>query len=99
TRSDRDWSSDVCSSDLRRFEKSDQFDLEDRLLRFAANVIRLVDDIPNQRAGNHVAAQFLRSGTSVLPNHGEAQAAESPKDFLHKIGRASCRESVESSGR
>jgi four helix bundle protein len=28
---------------------------------------------------------LLRSGTSPLPNHGEAQAAESRKDFLHKL--------------
>ena len=27
----------------------------------------------------------MRSGTSALPNHGEAQAAESRADFLHKI--------------
>jgi four helix bundle protein len=27
----------------------------------------------------------LRSGTSPLPNHGEAQAAESRKDFVHKL--------------
>jgi four helix bundle protein len=28
---------------------------------------------------------LLRSGTSPLPNHGEAQAAESAKDFVHKL--------------
>ncbi|MFN2354773.1 MAG: four helix bundle protein, partial [Desulfopila sp.] len=37
------------------------------------------------KVGNHVANQLLRSGTSPYPNHGEAQAAESPKDFIHKI--------------
>jgi len=68
-----------------RFEKSDRFDLEDRLLRFAANVVRLIDAVHATRAGNHVAGQFLRSGTSILPNHGEAQAAESPSDFVHKM--------------
>jgi four helix bundle protein len=68
-----------------RFEKSERFDLEDRLLRFAANVVRLSEGIPSSRAGKHVAGQFLRAGTSVLPNHGEAQAAESPNDFVHKL--------------
>ena len=29
--------------------------------------------------------ELLRSGTSPYPNHGEAQAAESPKDFIHKL--------------
>jgi four helix bundle protein len=32
-----------------------------------------------------VGGQLLRSGTSPLPNHGEAQAAESRADFLHKM--------------
>jgi four helix bundle protein len=44
-----------------------------------------VERLPNTRAGNHVAGQLLRSGTSPLPNHGEAQAAESAKDFVHKL--------------
>ncbi len=48
-------------------------------------VIRLCDKLPNSRAGNHIAGQLLRSGTSALPNHGEAQAAESPADFIHKM--------------
>ncbi len=62
------------------------FDLEERLLEYAARIIRLVDSLPATRAGNHVAGQLLRSGTSPLPNHGEAQAAESRADFIHKLG-------------
>ncbi len=62
------------------------FDLEERLLEYAARIIRLVDSLPNTRAGNHVAGQLLRSGTSPLPNHGEAQGAESRPDFIHKLG-------------
>jgi four helix bundle protein len=64
---------------------SNQFDLEERLLEYAARVIRLVEKLPDTRAGNHVAGQLLRSGTSPLPNHGEAQAAESRRDFVHKM--------------
>ncbi|MFH0953043.1 MAG: four helix bundle protein [Verrucomicrobiota bacterium] len=62
-----------------------KFDLEERLLEYAARIIRLVEALPSTRAGNHVANQLLRSGTSPLPNHGEAQAAESRSDFIHKI--------------
>ena len=61
------------------------FDLEERLLEYAAEIIRLVESLPQTRAGNHVAGQLLRSGTSPLPNHGEAQAAESRNDFIHKL--------------
>ena len=62
-----------------------EFDLEERLLDYSAAVIELVDSLPASRAANHVAGQLLRSGTSALPNHGEAQAAESRNDFVHKM--------------
>src|SRR3954469_1969203 len=61
------------------------YDLEQRLLDYAARIIRLSEKLPNSRAGNHVANHLLRSGTSPLPNHGEAQAAESANDFVHKL--------------
>ena len=64
---------------------SGKYDLEERLLEYAARVIRMVEELPNTRSGNHVAGQLLRSGTSPLPNHGEAQAAESRRDFIHKM--------------
>lgn len=61
------------------------YDLEERLLEYAADIIKLVDKLPNTKAGNHVSSQLLRSGTAPLPNHGEAQAPESPRDFVHKM--------------
>lgn len=63
-----------------------KYDLENRLLEYAAMIVRLVEDMDKTRAGNHVGGQLLRSGTSVLFNHGEAEAAESPRDFVHKLG-------------
>lgn len=62
-----------------------KFDLEERLLGFASAVIDLSEKLPNTRAGNHVAGQILRSGTSPYPNHGEAEDAESRDDFVHKL--------------
>ena len=64
--------------------KKNKYDLEERLLEFAAKIISLVEQLPKTRAGNHVSGQLLKSGTSPYPNHGEAQAAESPKNFIHK---------------
>ena len=63
-----------------------QFDLEDRLLEFAARLTKLLDALPNSRTGNHVAGQLLRCGTSPFAHHGEVQAAESRNDFIHKLG-------------
>src|SRR5216683_3824068 len=61
------------------------YDLEERLLEFAAVVIDVSEKLPNSRAGNHIAGQLLRSGTSPYGNHGEAQAPESMDDFIHKL--------------
>jgi four helix bundle protein len=62
-----------------------KYDLEGRLLEFASAMIDLSEKLPTSRAGNHVAGQILRSGTSPYPNHGEAEAAESRDDFVHKL--------------
>lgn len=65
------------------------FDLEERLLDFSTLIIRLVEQMPNTLGGRHIAGQLIRSGTSPLANHGEAQEAESHKDFIHKMKIAS----------
>jgi four helix bundle protein len=62
-----------------------KYDLEDRLLEFSAMIIRVVEMLPNTRAGSHIGGQLLRCGTSPLFNHGEAESAESPRDFVHKL--------------
>ena len=61
------------------------YDLEERLLEFASAEIDLSEKLPNTRAGNHVAGQVLRSGTSPHPNQGEAEEAEAREDFIHKL--------------
>jgi four helix bundle protein len=68
--------------------KKQTYDLEERLLDYSVSIIKIVEQLPNTRAGNHVTGQLLRSGTSPYPNHGEAQAAESSKDFIHKLSIA-----------
>ena len=65
--------------------KKPLYDLEDRLLEFAAEIIELTESLPNTRVGNHVAGQLLRCGTSPLSNYGEVEAAESRRDFFHKL--------------
>lgn len=62
-----------------------KFDLEERLLDYAVRIIRVTEKMKPTRAGDHVANQRLRSGTSPYGNHGEAEGAESRKDFIHKL--------------
>ena len=63
-------------------------ELEDRLLDFAARVGKVVDALPDTRLKRHIAGQLVRSGTSPAPNYAEACAAESKRDFIHKLGIA-----------
>jgi four helix bundle protein len=65
--------------------KQAKYDLENRLLEFAATVIDFTESLPSTRAANHIAGQLLRSGTSPYGNHGEVESAESRKDFIHKL--------------
>jgi len=66
-------------------EEKQAFDLQDRLIDFAVRVLKVAEALPDTRTGNHIAGQLIRSGTSPAPNYGEAQSAESRKDFVHKM--------------
>ena len=74
-------------SELTLMERRGE-DLEDRLLEFAARVGKVIDALPDTRLSRHIAGQLVRSGTSPAPNYAEACAAESKRDFIHKLGIA-----------
>ena len=61
------------------------YDLEDRLIEFSVRIIKITESLQKSKAGSHIANQLIRSGTSPAPNYGEAQAAESRADFIHKM--------------
>ncbi len=61
-------------------------DIQERMINFAVLIIGLTSSLPKTQAGKHIARQLLRSGTSPAPNYGEARAAESKNDFVHKLG-------------
>jgi four helix bundle protein len=60
-------------------------DLEQRLIEFAVAVLKLSEQLPKNYAGNYYAGQMIRSGSSSALQYGEARAAESRKDFVHKM--------------
>lgn len=47
------------------------YDLEDRLIAFAAKVVIYADRMPNTMAGRYYAGQVLRSGGSPALHYGE----------------------------
>jgi four helix bundle protein len=60
-------------------------DLEDRLIQFSISVIQVAEQLENSKTGNTLKGQLVRSSSSASLNYGEAQSAESRKDFIHKL--------------
>jgi four helix bundle protein len=63
-------------------------ELSERLWRFAARAGKAVDALPDTRLRRHVAGQLVRCGTASPPSYDESCAAESRRDFVHKLGIA-----------
>jgi len=61
-----------------------KYDLEDRLVDFAADSACLSADLPNNFAGNYYGNQLLRSSGGSALNFGEAQGANTNKDYVHR---------------
>ena len=62
-----------------------KYDLEDRLIKFACTCINICELLPNTKAGQNLEYQPSKSCTAPALIYGEAQAAESSADFIHKI--------------
>lgn len=59
-----------------------------RMMRFTANLDALLKKLPACLAKNKLQDQLGRSGSSVGANYAESRAAESQKDFVHKLSIA-----------
>ncbi len=76
-------------------KKSKQYDLEERTLRFAKEVIEFVGILPKTMANIEIMKQIIRSSGSVGANYIEANEALSKKDFAMRI-KICCKEAKES---
>lgn len=63
-----------------------KWDLEERTAKFGEDVIKFCSSLPKNDITKPLINQLVKCGTSVGANYGEADDAESPKDFKHKIG-------------
>jgi four helix bundle protein len=59
-------------------------DLENRLIEFAVLIVQICENMKETKSASHLGGQLIRSGTSPALNYGEAQGAESIRDFIHK---------------
>ncbi len=60
-------------------------DLEERLLAFSVQILKIVEQLPSTRTGDHVAGQLLRSVTATYPDHGDLESADSRKELIHTL--------------
>ena len=65
--------------------KEKKIDLDDRLIDFAVEIIKIIEKLPESKSSAHLGGQLLRSGTSPSLNYGEAKSGESKNDFIHKM--------------
>lgn len=72
------------SNDQGKAER--RFDLEERTAAFGKSVIAFCRKSPISPITSPLITQLVKAGTSVGANYGEANDAESKKDFRHKIG-------------
>ena len=59
--------------------------LEERTAAFALGVFRLLDALPHLPSTRVISFQLGKSASSIGANYREANRAESPDDFKHKI--------------
>ena len=67
-------------------KKQKIYDLEERTAKFGEDVIDFLKNLPRNEINRSLISQVVRSSTSIGANYMEADAAESKKDFSHKIG-------------
>jgi len=54
-----------------------------RLYNFTLRLIEFLDELPKDNTSKRLGDQLLRSGTSIIANYTEGQAASSKKDFTN----------------
>ena len=70
---------------MTEIKNSKQYDLEERTLRFAKDVIVFVNTLPKTMANVEIIKQVIRSSGSVGANYIEANEALSKKDFAMRV--------------
>lgn len=61
------------------------FDLDERMINFSVNIIKLCEGLPKTETGKYFTNQLIRSASSAALNYAEAQSGESRRDFIHKL--------------
>jgi len=82
-------------TEIQKPQKSKQYDLEERTLRFSKKVRDFIKKLPKTIINTEDGRQLIRSSGSIGANYIEANESLSKKDFLMriKISRKEAKES------
>ena len=67
-------------ADVRKAEETHR-----RLIELGARATRVAKMLPRTDEGRYLSQQLVRCGMAGAANYAEARAAESRKDFIHKL--------------
>lgn len=62
-----------------------RIELENRLVELTLSINKVCRSLHGSYLAQQITTQIIRSSSSAALNYGEAQAAESKRDFVHKI--------------
>ncbi len=79
--------SPIGEGDLWRVSESEENPIKEKSFNFALEIVRLYQKLQDKKE-YVLSRQILRSGTSIGANVEEATAAESRRDFVHKLSIA-----------
>jgi four helix bundle protein len=68
---------------MQKYKEKIKKEFKKRLYDFTLRLIKFLDKLPDDNISRRIGDQLLRSGTSIIANYIEGQAASSKKDFTN----------------
>ena len=68
---------------MQKYKEKIKKEFKKRLYDFTLSLIKFLDKLPEDNVSRRIGDQLLRSGTSIIANYIEGQAASSKKDFTN----------------
>lgn len=62
-----------------------EIDIQERIIQFAARIIKFCEAMPKTMAGNQIAGELLRSGLTPAAHHSGAINALEASDFINSL--------------
>lgn len=65
-----------------------EIDIQERIIQFAARIIKFCETLPNTMAGNQIAGELLRSGLTPAAHYSGAINSLDASEFINRLRMA-----------